>query len=56
MLRFLDQRGIAPGCELRLRDRDPFDGPLYVEVGGAEHALGHRLAEAMRVTRLEGRA
>jgi DtxR family transcriptional regulator, Mn-dependent transcriptional regulator len=56
MLRFLGQRGIAPGCELRLRDRDPFDGPLYVEVGGAEHALGHRLAEAMRVTRMEGRA
>jgi hypothetical protein len=30
--------------------RDPFDGPLYVEVDGAGHALGGRLAAAMRVS------
>ena len=54
MLRFLDERGIRPGCELRLRKRDPFDGPLFVEVGGSEHVLGHRLAAAMRVTRRAG--
>ncbi len=50
MLRFLDQRGIRPGCELLLSGRDPFDGPLYVEVDGADHALGGRLAAAMRVS------
>jgi DtxR family Mn-dependent transcriptional regulator len=50
MLRFLDERGIRPGCELRLRDRDPFEGPLFVEVSGTEHVLGQRLAAAMRVT------
>jgi DtxR family transcriptional regulator, Mn-dependent transcriptional regulator len=50
MLRFLDQRGIRPGCELVVSGRDPFDGPLYVEVEGADHALGGRLAAAMRVT------
>jgi DtxR family transcriptional regulator, Mn-dependent transcriptional regulator len=49
MLRFLDQRGIRPGCELLVSGRDPFDGPLYVEVEGADHALGGRLAAAMRV-------
>ena len=50
MLRFLDKRGIRPGCELLVSGRDPFDGPLYVEVEGSDHALGGRLAAAMRVT------
>ena len=50
MLRYLDDRGIRPGCALRLSARDPFEGPLYVEVDGIEHVLGHRLAAAMRVT------
>ncbi len=49
MLRFLDQRGIRPGCELIVSGRDPFDGPVYVEVEGSDHALGGRLAAAMRV-------
>ena len=49
MLRYLDERGIRPGVELRLREREPFEGPLFVEVGGDEHVLGHRLAAAMRV-------
>jgi Fe2+ transport system protein FeoA len=34
---------------LSLREREPFDGPLFVEVGGAEHVLGHRIAALMRV-------
>jgi DtxR family Mn-dependent transcriptional regulator len=51
MLRYLDGRGIHPGVELVVRSREPFDGPLFVEVGGAEHVLGHRLAAAMRITR-----
>jgi len=50
MLRFLDERGIRPGCELDVRGRDPFDGPVYVGVQAGEHVLGHRLAAAMRVT------
>jgi Fe2+ transport system protein FeoA len=28
---------------------EPFGGPLMVEVGGREHALGEELAEKMRV-------
>ncbi len=50
MLRYLGQRGIQPGVELVVRAREPFEGPLFVEVGGTEHALGHRLAGAMRVS------
>jgi DtxR family transcriptional regulator, Mn-dependent transcriptional regulator len=56
MLRFLDERGIRPGCELAVTACDPFDGPLYVEVEGAGHALGSRLAAAMRVTVAKERA
>jgi DtxR family Mn-dependent transcriptional regulator len=56
MLRFLDERGIRPGCEIAVTGRDPFDGPLYIEVDGAGHALGGRLAAAMRVTPAEAGA
>jgi Fe2+ transport system protein FeoA len=53
MLRFLDERGIRPGCHLAVTGRDPFDGPIYIEVDGNGHALGGRLAGAMRVARGE---
>jgi DtxR family Mn-dependent transcriptional regulator len=49
MLRYLTERGIAPGAELELRGREPFGGPLTVRVGGADHPLGEQLARAMRV-------
>jgi DtxR family transcriptional regulator, Mn-dependent transcriptional regulator len=49
MLRFLAARGIAPGDQLELVARQPFDGPLYVRLGGAVHVLGTVLARAMRV-------
>jgi DtxR family transcriptional regulator, Mn-dependent transcriptional regulator len=51
MLRFLGERGIAPGARLELVERQPFDGPLFVRVGGKEHVLGATLARAMRVER-----
>jgi len=49
MLRFLGERGIVPGTKLEVVDRQPFDGPLFVRVGGKVHALGGVLARAMRV-------
>ena len=50
MLRYLSERGIAPGMELRGRSRRAAvrraaDGG----VDGAKHALGRELARAMRV-------
>jgi len=50
MLRFLSERGIAPGAAIAVVDRQPFDGPLYVRVANDEHVLGAVLARAMRVT------
>jgi DtxR family transcriptional regulator, Mn-dependent transcriptional regulator len=49
MLRYLSERGIAPGDELELVGREPFGGPLTVRAAGREHALGDQLARAMRV-------
>ena len=49
MLRYLAERGIAPGDRLVLVERQPFGGPLFVRVGGRDHALGGALADAMRI-------
>jgi len=49
MLRFLGERGITPGAELELIERQPFDGPVYVRFGDEVHVLGAVLARAMRV-------
>jgi DtxR family Mn-dependent transcriptional regulator len=56
MLRFLGERGIAPGTRLELVERQPFDGPLFVRVGRDVHVLGATLARAMRVQREATRA
>src|SRR5882757_6980429 len=51
MLRYLSERGISPGDRLHVRERQPFGGPLLVSFAGrgSEHAIGGRLARAMRV-------
>jgi DtxR family Mn-dependent transcriptional regulator len=54
MLRWLSERGIAPGDRLEVLDRQPFDGPLMVRFGSGDHALGGGIALAMRVESAEG--
>jgi DtxR family transcriptional regulator, Mn-dependent transcriptional regulator len=49
MLRYLAERGIAPGDELEVIERQPFGGPLFVRFGSDIHPLGGELARAMRV-------
>jgi DtxR family Mn-dependent transcriptional regulator len=49
MLRYLADRGIAPGADLEVIERQPFDGPLFVRFGDQVHVLGGGLAQAMRV-------
>jgi DtxR family Mn-dependent transcriptional regulator len=49
MLRFLADRGIAPGDSFEVIEKQPFDGPLFVRFGDDIHVLGGALAEAMRV-------
>jgi DtxR family transcriptional regulator, Mn-dependent transcriptional regulator len=49
MLRYLAERGIAPGAAFEVVDKQPFDGPLFVRFGDSVHVLGGTLARAMRV-------
>jgi DtxR family Mn-dependent transcriptional regulator len=49
MLRYLSERGIAPGDTVRVEHRQPFGGPLFVTIGSETHILGDGLAGAMRV-------
>jgi DtxR family Mn-dependent transcriptional regulator len=49
MLRYLAERGIAPGDGFEVVDRQPFDGPVFVRFGTDVHVLGGALAAAMRV-------
>jgi DtxR family Mn-dependent transcriptional regulator len=48
MLRYLAERGIAPGDRFEVLAREPFEGPLTVDFGGRPHVLGGALTHAMR--------
>jgi DtxR family Mn-dependent transcriptional regulator len=50
MLRYLAAREIVPGTHLRVVDKQPFGGPLFVEAAGTTHALGGLLATSIMVT------
>jgi DtxR family transcriptional regulator, Mn-dependent transcriptional regulator len=54
MLRYLAERGIRPGARIRVKGRQPFGGPVFVDVDGTEHALGGELVRRMRVSALRG--
>jgi DtxR family transcriptional regulator, Mn-dependent transcriptional regulator len=49
MLRYLAERGIAPGACFEVVDKHPFGGPVFATFDGKVHVLGGRLADAMRV-------
>jgi len=49
MLRYLAARGIAPGDEFEVVDKQPFDGPVFARFGADVHVLGGSLTRAMRV-------
>lgn len=50
MLRYLTSRGIAIGDRFEMIERQPFDGPCDVRIGGRSHSLGLALARAIRVS------
>jgi DtxR family Mn-dependent transcriptional regulator len=49
MLRYLAERGIAPGDDFEVIDKQPFEGPTFARFGNDVHVLGGGLARAMRV-------
>jgi Fe2+ transport system protein FeoA len=48
MLRYLAERGIAPGDEFEIVDKQPFEGPISARFGDKVLVLGGKLARAMR--------
>jgi DtxR family transcriptional regulator, Mn-dependent transcriptional regulator len=50
MLRYLAERSIQPGARLTVKGKEPFGGPVLVEIGDRVHPLGPELAASMRVT------
>jgi DtxR family transcriptional regulator, Mn-dependent transcriptional regulator len=51
MLRYLAEREIQPGALLEVTGKEPFGGPVMVEIAGRTHPLGPDLAASMRVDR-----
>jgi len=50
VLRYLASIGIFPDVKLNLVRRDPFGGPVYVQVNGVEHGLSEELARQIFVS------
>jgi DtxR family Mn-dependent transcriptional regulator len=50
-LRYLGTLGLYPDTPIALIERLPFDGPLRVKIGDAEHFVGPELAESIFVSR-----
>ena len=46
---FLDGLGVRPGVEVEVTDKQPFDGPMVVTVGGQERTLGEKVARQIFV-------
>jgi DtxR family transcriptional regulator, Mn-dependent transcriptional regulator len=56
MLRYLADRGIAPGDEFEIVDKQPFEGPVSARFGDKVLVLGGQLARAMRAEVEDGRS
>jgi DtxR family Mn-dependent transcriptional regulator len=54
MLRYLAELGILPGTALCIVAREPFGGPIAVEVAGVARSVGPALAEQVLVEREDG--
>ena len=48
-LRYLGELGIRPGAVISVLEHLPFDGPLRIGIGDAEHIIGRPLAAAVWV-------
>jgi DtxR family Mn-dependent transcriptional regulator len=49
VIAFLDALGVRPGVEIEVMEKQPFDGPLVLRVGGQERTLGERVAQQIFV-------
>jgi DtxR family Mn-dependent transcriptional regulator len=51
-LRYLAALGLRPGVVATVVERQPFDGPITVQVNAERHVLGHELAQIIRCSPL----
>jgi len=49
LMAYIEQRGLKPGAEFRLIEREPFEGPVVVEVDSQRLPIGPRVAAAIFV-------
>ena len=49
VLPYLDQIGIRPGAEVKIKDVAPLEGPITIEVEEGPTSLGRELAQIVRV-------
>ncbi|HEX6270289.1 MAG TPA: metal-dependent transcriptional regulator [Anaerolineales bacterium] len=49
VLRYLQERGLMPGCEITVIEAEPLQGPLTLRAAGKDVALGLSLAEFVLV-------
>ena len=47
-LRYIASIGLRPGVRVTVVDRQPFQGPITIEVDGRRHAIGNELAQVVR--------
>lgn len=45
LVAFLETLGVRPGVHVELREKQPFDGPIVVNVDGRDQTVGEKLAE-----------
>ncbi len=50
LLRYLSELKLTPGSRIEVREAAPFEGPLTVRVGGADHAISRELAARIAVS------
>ena len=53
-LRYLGKLGLRPDNVVDVLQKEPFEGPLCVRVGEAEHHVGHQVASGVLVERVPG--
>jgi DtxR family transcriptional regulator, Mn-dependent transcriptional regulator len=47
-LRYIGAIGLQPGARIVVRDRQPFHGPITIEVNGEAHVIGYELGHVLR--------
>jgi DtxR family Mn-dependent transcriptional regulator len=47
-LRYIASVGLRPGVHITVVDRQPFQGPITIEVAGRTHVIGNELGQVVR--------